>query len=57
MRYIFSVEEQYELAGFRQATDATGRGQNAETGQDPKSDSDEELTEEPVAENQGGDIL
>ena len=32
-----SVEEQYEPTGLRQET---GRGQNAETGQDPESDSD-----------------
>ena len=48
-----SIEDQYEPTGFRQETEATGRGQNAETGQDPESDSDEEPTEEPVAENQG----
>ena len=48
-----SIEEQSDPAGFEQETEATGRGQNAETRQDPESDSDEELTEEPVEENQG----
>ena len=47
------VGEQYEPFGFRQETEATGRGQNAETGQDPKLDSDEEPIEESVVENQG----
>ena len=47
------VEEQYEPARFGQETESTRGGQNAGTGQDPESDSDEELTEEPVAENQG----
>ena len=30
------VEEQYESARFRQDTEATGGGQNAETGEDPE---------------------
>mgnify|MGYP007129911766 CR=1 FL=1 len=48
-----SVEEQHEPAGFRQETEATERGQNVETGQDPESDSGEEPIRELVAENQG----
>ena len=48
-RSLTPIGEQYEMAGFGQETGATGRGQNAETGQDPESDSDEE----PVAETQG----
>mgnify|MGYP000356061628 CR=1 FL=1 len=48
-----SVKEQYEPDGFGQETEATERGQNAETGQDPKLDSDEEPIEESVVENQG----
>ena len=47
------VEEQYEPARFRQETEAIGGDQNTETGEDPESDSDEELTEELVTENQG----
>ena len=43
------VGKQYEPAGFGQEIEATRRGQNTKTGQDPESDSDEE----PVAENQG----
>ena len=52
-RSLTPIGEQYEMAGFGQETGATGRGQNAETEQDPESDSDEESNEEPVTENQG----
>ena len=45
------VEEQYYSAGFRQETDLTEGGQNAETEQDPESDSDEVPTKEPAVEN------
>ena len=37
-----SVEDQYVPAGLGQETEAVGRGENAETGQDTESDSDEE---------------
>ena len=47
------VEDQYEPARFRQETEAIGGDQNTETGEDPESDSDEELTEELEAKNQG----
>ena len=48
-----SIEDQYEPDGFGQETEATRTNQNAKTGQDPESDSDEEPTEVPVVENQG----
>ena len=48
-----TVEEQYEPTEFGQETKSTRRDQNAETGQDLESNSDEELIEEPVVENQG----
>ena len=41
------VEDQYDQTGFRQETVSTEGGQNAETGQDPKSD----LEEDPATEN------
>ena len=47
------IVDPYELAGLKHETEATGGGQNAGTGQDPESNSDEEPTEEPVVENQG----
>ena len=39
------IEEQYEPVRFGHETESIGGGQNAKTGQDPESDSDEELTE------------
>ena len=49
---LMPAGEQYESDGFRQETEATRRCQNAEAGQDPESDSDEEPIEELVAENE-----
>mgnify|MGYP006973847556 FL=1 len=46
------VEKQYESGGFGQENKSTREGQNVKMGQDHKSDSDDEPTEEPVAENQ-----
>ena len=47
------VGDEYVAAGSGQETEEIERGENARTGQDPESDWDEELTEEPVEENQG----
>ena len=52
-RNQIQVGDQYVPAGSGQETEEIRRGQNVETGQDPDSDSDEELTEKPVAKNQG----
>ena len=47
------VEDPSEPVGFRQVTEPTEEGLDTGTGQEPKSNSDEGLTEEPVDGNQG----